>query len=97
MRAKRRDANHKDIGDHLRSLGWSVLDLADCGDGVPDLAVSKDRFACLVECKDGSKPPSERRLTPAQEKVRASWQAAFIVALSPEDAEMQLIALMVAA
>ncbi len=50
-RSARRDVNHKSIGDHLRALGWSVLDLADHGDGVPDYVVGKPSFACLVECK----------------------------------------------
>lgn len=94
MRAKRRDANHKDIGDHLRKLGWSVLDLADHGDGAPDYAVAKGRWTALIEVKDGSKPPSARKLTPAEQKLKDSWQGAYIVALSPEDAEMQLVAMM---
>jgi hypothetical protein len=94
MRAKRRDANHKDIGDHLRTLGWSVLDIADHGDGVPDYAIAKNGWAALLEVKDGSKPPSKRKLTDAEQRVKDNWQGPYIIATSREDAEVQLIAAM---
>jgi hypothetical protein len=92
-RAARRDANHQSVGDHLRKLGWSVLDLADAGDGVPDLAVAMPGFAALVEIKDGSKPPSARKLTPKEQKVKDNWQGPYVVALSGEDAAVQLLCL----
>ena len=92
-RAARKDQNHNDIADGLRSAGYSVLDLSQAGNGVPDIAVGKPGFACLVECKDGSKPPSERKLTPAQERVLKNWTGPIIVALSLEDALMKLEAL----
>jgi hypothetical protein len=90
-RAARRDANHQEVGDYLRDLGWSVLDLADCGDGVPDYAVAKDGFAALVEVKDGSKVPSARKLTEKEQKVKDGWQGPYIVALSGEDAAVKLV------
>lgn len=93
-RAARRDANHKDVGDYLRARGWSVLDLASMGNGCPDYAVSFGRFAALVEVKDGSLPPSARQLTPLEQKVKDGWQGAYIIALSPEDAETKLNAAM---
>jgi hypothetical protein len=92
-RAARRDANHKSVGDHLRALGWSVLDLADAGDGVPDYAIGKPGIAVLVEVKDGSKPPSARKLTEKEQWVRDNWTGPYIVALSGEDAAAQLLAL----
>lgn len=93
-RAARKDENHKSVGDYLRSLGWSVLDLSHAGEGVPDYAVSTRTFAALVEVKDGNKKPSARKLTDAQVKVRNDWQGPYIVALSGEDAAQQLLALM---
>lgn len=93
-RAARRDANHKDVGDYLRNLGWSVLDLADAGDGVPDYAVGKPGFAALIEVKDGSKPPSARKLTEKEQKVRDGWQGPYVIALDGPDAEAQLLCLM---
>jgi hypothetical protein len=83
-RAARRDANHREIGDFLRAHGWSVLDIADAGDGCPDYAVAKPGFACLVEVKDGTKPPSARALTPKEEQVKANWQGPYVIALDPE-------------
>ena len=94
MRAKRRDNNHVEVGDYLRALGWSVLDLASLGDGCPDYAVSKPGFAAMLECKDGSKPPSKRKLTPDQERVRKNWQGPYVVATSGEDAAVQLLCLL---
>lgn len=90
MRAKRRDANHREVGDALRDLKWSVLDLADHGDGIPDYIVSKKNFVALLEVKDGDKPPSARKLTPAEQKVKDSWQGPYIVATSATDAIAQL-------
>ena len=77
----------------MRRLGWSVLDLADAGDGVPDYVVGKPGLAVLVEVKDGNKIPSKRKLTEKEQKVRDNWDGPYIVALSGEDAAAQLIAL----
>ena len=93
-RAARKDANHQSVGDYLRASGWSVLDLSHAGEGVPDYAVSKPDFAALVEVKDGNKPPSDRKLTPAQKEVRDNWQGPYVIALSGEDAALQLLCLL---
>ena len=92
-RAARRDANHTEVGDFLRALGWSVLDLASLGNGCPDLAVGKPGVMAFIEIKDGSKPASQRKLTEKEQKVRDNWDGPYIVALSGEDAAAQLIAL----
>lgn len=92
-RAARKDANQNSISEYLRDLGWSVLDLSRAGEGVPDMAVSRPGFAALVECKDGSKPPSERKLTPDQERVKANWQGPYVIALDGPDAAAQLLVL----
>lgn len=85
--ARRKDANHDQIGNHLRSLGYSVLDIWRAGSGVPDLAVGKPGMgACLVEVKRSA----SEKLTPAEQAVRDRWQAWYILAVSPEDAERQL-------
>jgi hypothetical protein len=83
--ARRKDNCHNAIGDHLRSLGFSVLDLWRAAGGIPDLLVGKPSFACLVECKEPGK-----KLTPAEQVVRDRWEGPYIVATSPEDAEKQL-------
>jgi hypothetical protein len=68
--ARRTDSNHSSIRDGLRKAGYDVLDLSDCGNGVPDLVVSRKDFRLppvFLEVKDGKKPPSQRRLTSAEE------------------------------
>ena len=70
--ARKTDANHADIRNALRSLGFDVLDLSAAGGGVPDLLVSlrPPRLAGrphFLELKDGDKPLSAQALTPAQE------------------------------
>lgn len=85
----RKDANHVEIGDGLRSLGWSVLDLAQYGVSV-DYAVSKPGFAALLEVKDGNKPASARKLTEKEQKLRNNWEGPYVVAISLLDAVQQL-------
>ena len=93
MRAKRKDANHNEVASYLQHLGWSFLDTSALGDGFPDGVVGSLGFAALVEIKDGSKPPSKRKLTEKEAKVRATWRGPYVLAVSPEDAAEQLLAL----
>lgn len=81
-RAARTDANHKSIVDAFRSMGCSVLSLADKGKGCPDLLIANYQSTVLVEVKDGSKPPSEQKLTPDQEKFHANWRGRIFVCRS---------------
>lgn len=66
--ARKVDANHADIRDGLRKMGYEVLDLSVAGAGVPDLAV-KIGFGHVhfLEIKDGAKVKSQQKLTPEQE------------------------------
>lgn len=78
-RAARIDANQPEIVKALRKAGCSVTSLAAVGQGVPDLLVgwqSKDgdRELVLMEVKDGSKPPSRRRLTEDQQEWHEAWR-----------------------
>ena len=61
------DANHTDVVTALRSVGAGVQSLAMVGDGCPDLLVAFRGVWYLLEVKDGSKPPSHRKLTPADQ------------------------------
>jgi Holliday junction resolvase len=78
-RAARKDANHNLIADHLRKLGWSVLDLSRLGGGCPDMVVGRSGYCALVECKQ----PGEK-LTPDQVEVKAKWDAPYFIAYEPE-------------
>ncbi len=97
MRAARRDANHKDIRDAYRSLGFSVHDTGSVHDGFPDLTVGKYGITSLVEVKDPNKPPSERRLTESQMIFHAEWKGDAKIVMTVDDVllhdrEMQQIA-----
>ena len=54
------------------------------GSGCPDLLVgyqseSLGRVNVLMELKDGSLPPSRKRLTPDEAAWHASWQGSVLV------------------
>jgi hypothetical protein len=75
-RAARRDDNEKDIIKAMRECGAFVKAVND--EGAFDLLVgytgSSGRFyTLLLEVKDGSKPPSARRLTDAEQKFHDEW------------------------
>lgn len=72
-RAARIDANQPAIVEALRQLGAFVQPLHMVGQGCPDLLVAFRGQTLLVEIKDGSKPPSERRLTPDQQIWHSRW------------------------
>lgn len=79
--AKRVDANHAEVVAQFRELlpEASVFDLSGAGRGIPDILVGHNGFNYLFEIKDGSKPPSARKLTPAQKKLHESWQGQICV------------------
>ena len=73
MRAAKRDDNHAEIRDNLRAIGAMVHDTGGLGGGFPDLVVGYHGVIFLLEVKDGSKPPSKRRLTPDEQKFFNDW------------------------
>lgn len=88
-RAAKRDSNHQSVVKALRAAGCGVVDLAAVGCGVPDLLVCTPTWpheTALVEVKDGSKPPSARKLTPDQERFHAAWKGRVFVVTSPAEA-----------
>jgi hypothetical protein len=84
--AARKDANHNAIAAALRQIGCSVHELHAAGDGVSDLLVGYRGRNVLIEVKDGDKPPSARRLTPAQMIFRAEWRGQYDVAETVDQA-----------
>ncbi len=79
MRAKRTDANQKAITEVFRSAGWVVFVTSSLGFGYPDLHVSRNGQAWLVEIKDGRKPLSQQKLTVDELKFHATWQGPLII------------------
>ena len=87
MRLKAKvDANQKQIVTALRDAGCSVQSLAATGRGVPDLLVGRDGKNLLLEIKDGSKRPSERKLTPDQKTWHSAWRGQIHVVNNPDEA-----------
>ena len=78
-RAAKVDANQGDMVAALRKLGFTVEPLHAVGGGVPDLMLGRGGRNYLVEVKDGSKPPSARKLTPAQVDWHAAWRGSVHV------------------
>lgn len=90
-RAARVDANQAEIVAAMRSAGATVVSLAACGSGIPDLLVGHAGKTALFEVKDGAKSPSERRLTPDQLRWHASWRGGTLAVVC--DVESALRAL----
>ena len=76
------DRNQPDIVVALRAIGASVQSLAATGKGVPDLLVGWHGRTYLLEVKDGTLPPSARRLTPDQEAWHAAWSGSPVVVIT---------------
>lgn len=93
MRAKRKDANHNEVAAALEAAGWSVHDTSGLGFGFPDLLVGRPSFNCVIEIKDGDKPPSARQLTEAEQRFRNNWSGPYLLVESAEEALHMLDAL----
>lgn len=85
-RAAKVDANQTEITQVLRQMGASVTPTHTVGNGFPDLAIGFRGVTLLVEIKDGSKPPSKRKLTPDEVEWHEAWQGQVAVVESVEDA-----------
>lgn len=84
--AKRRDANHAEIRDGLRRMGWTVYDAGSVGGDFPDLVVGAAGLTLLVEVK-----ASGGRLSEGQAAFAADWRGGpVIVARSLDDAILQI-------
>ena len=70
-RAARRDAGEQDIIKAMRACGAFVKVIND--EGTFDLLCWYNGHTLLLEIKDGSKPPSARRLTDAEQKFHDEW------------------------
>ena len=86
-RRARTDANQQAVIDVLRQAGASVQSLAAIGDGCPDLLVGYNGRTFLMEVKDGTKPPSEVRLTVNQVEWHSRWYGGSLsIVYGPEGA-----------
>ena len=85
-RAAKVDANQAIITQALRQMGATVTPTHTVGNGFPDLAVGFQGVTLLVEIKDGSKPPSKRKLTPDEQEWHDNWRGQVAIVESVEDA-----------
>lgn len=83
-RAARVDENQSDIVAALRAIGATVRVISQ-GDGIPDLLVGFRCQTFLLEVKDGKKPPSARKLTPAEQKFFDEWRGGTLVIVNTVD------------
>ena len=79
----RRDNNHAEIRDGLRECGYFVIDLADVGNGVPDLLVISSCAMMLMEVKR----PGEN-LTEMERLFHATCPSKCVVVHTVEEAVM---------
>ena len=85
-RAAKIDACQPAIVAAMREAGASVQPLHAVGQGCVDLMVGISGRCYAVEIKDGSKPPSARKLTPAQVEWHAAWRGGVHIITSVEQA-----------
>lgn len=78
-RAAKIDRNQPEVVKALEKCGAIVQSLADVGNGVPDLLIAHRGRLLLLEVKDGSKPPSARRLTPDQQDWHDKWRGPYLM------------------
>jgi hypothetical protein len=83
---KRVDANQALIVQALRQAGAVVQLLHEVGRGCPDVLVGFRGANYLLELKDGTKPPSARRLTVAEVKWHETWRGQVAVVSSVAEA-----------
>lgn len=93
-RAAKIDANQEQVVSALRAVGATVQTLASVGKGVPDLLVGYQGKTLLLEVKDGSKPPSERRLTEDQLKWHGAWRGGPLAVVDGPDAALRMLGVM---
>lgn len=68
------DRNQPEIVTALRKVGATVHFIGSAGPGTPDLLVGYRMETFLLEVKDPTKPPSARKLTPAQVGWHRDWR-----------------------
>ncbi len=90
VRPRRVDANQVEIVAEFRRQGCSVLHLHTIGKGCPDILVGMKtskygKVNILVEIKDGSKPPSQRKLTPDEAQFHQDWLGIVATVTSLDD------------
>jgi hypothetical protein len=85
IRNARKDANHAEIVACFRKLGWSVLDISQLKN-CADIVVARNGITFVIEIKDGTKPPSARKLTDGEQVFKDGWRGHYAIITSIGDA-----------
>ena len=85
-RAAKVDTNQPDVVRDLRQMGVSVTHLHSVGMGCPDILCGWRGANYAFEIKDGSLPPSGRRLTPMEKRWHDDWRGQVAVIHTAEEA-----------
>lgn len=72
-RAAKIDANQNEIVNGLRKYGASVLIISQLKNCF-DILVGYNGITHIVEIKDGSLPPSKKRLSDGEHKFMENWK-----------------------
>lgn len=80
------DANQPAIVRALRDMGATILYLHQLGKGCPDILVGVRGVNILMEIKDPTKKPSQRRLTPDELEFHSAWRGQKAVIETAEEA-----------
>jgi len=73
-RIAKADANQPEIVEAFRARGATVAHTHTVGKGMVDIVVGYKSINLLVEIKDGSKPPSKRKLTTDEQEFHDTWR-----------------------
>ncbi len=79
------DTNQSEIVKAARKMGASVAILSNLGNGIPDILIGHKGKNLLVEIKDGTKPPSKRKLTPDELEFHNNWRGQICIIESIDD------------
>jgi hypothetical protein len=61
------------------------MDTASLGNGCPDLVIAFNGKMACVEIKDGTKPPSARKLTLDEVEFMNTWRGKYVIIESVDD------------
>ncbi len=78
----KKDRNHNQIVQEVRSCGYSVFEAQDVGDGFSDIVVGAHGLNLLFEIKF---PGEESSLTPAEIRFSLNWRGQYDVVSSTEE------------
>ena len=83
-RAARTDDNQPEVVKEFRRLGWYVLIISQLKNCC-DIMVSKGGVTIAIEIKDGSKPPSARKLSKGEQEFKDNWLGRWELVESIDD------------